>query len=156
MLEPITIDTEDFDSVVICAIRYCIGRQTYMPSIVIDFVTPLLPILDDKTLKVIQSDVKSAGNYGDELIDKPLWMQFLADVEREICEQKEVEQMIVNKVTMYFLDYDDLEPYDAKGVIDDALLDYEFKPIGDMIIEQKPMDDDFLVNLFSKATLRNE
>ena len=89
MLEPITIDTEDFDSIVICALRYCIGRRTYMPSIVIEFVKPLLSVLDNKTLKVIQKDIKNASNYGDESIDKPLWMRFLDDVEMEINKRED-------------------------------------------------------------------
>lgn len=32
--------TDDFESVLICALRYCLGRQTYMPSIIIAFVRP--------------------------------------------------------------------------------------------------------------------
>ena len=27
-------DREDFETIFICAVRYCIGRQTYMPRLV--------------------------------------------------------------------------------------------------------------------------
>ena len=48
---------EDFCTILICAIRYCLGRQTYMPSLVTDFIRPLLPHLDDKTLRVMRADI---------------------------------------------------------------------------------------------------
>ena len=75
---------EDFGTVLVCAVRYCIGRQTYMPSFVIDFIRPLLPYLDDKTLSIIKLDITCAESYGDEKIDKPVWMRFLSDIEQEI------------------------------------------------------------------------
>ena len=50
---------EDFGVVLNCAIRYCLGRQTYMPSLVIDFIRPLLPHLDNKTLSIIENDIKN-------------------------------------------------------------------------------------------------
>lgn len=78
----------DFGTVLICAVRYCIGRQTYMPRLVIDYVTPLLPSLDGRTLKVMASDIKSAGNYGDEVIDKPYWIMFLRKIEHEMERRK--------------------------------------------------------------------
>lgn len=80
---------EDFCTILICAIRYSIGRQTYMPSLVTDFTGPLLPHLDDKTLSVIEKDIRNAESYGNETIDKPIWVRFLSDVEEEICRRKE-------------------------------------------------------------------
>ena len=47
----------DFGAVLICAVRYCIGRQTYMPGLVMDFIRPLLPKLDSKTLTVMERDI---------------------------------------------------------------------------------------------------
>ena len=63
---------EDFCTILICAIRYCLGRQTYMPSLVTDFIRPLLPFLDNKTLGIMEKDIRSAESYGDEHIDKPI------------------------------------------------------------------------------------
>ena len=44
------IDLQDdfFGTILNCAVRYAIGRQTYMPGLVIDFITPLLPHLSEK------------------------------------------------------------------------------------------------------------
>ena len=64
----ISDQNNDFGAVLICAVRYCIGRQTYMPGLVIDFIRPLLPKLDSKTLTVI---------------DQPRWLYFLNDIRAE-------------------------------------------------------------------------
>ena len=80
---------EDFCTILICAIRYCLGRQTYMPILVIGFIRPLLPHLDDKTLIIIENDIKTAESYGSETIDSPRWLRFLSEVEEEICRRKE-------------------------------------------------------------------
>ena len=73
----------DFGAVLICAVRYCIGRQTYMPELVINFTTPLLSKLDDKTLYVMARDIAEADNLGDAEIDAPMWAEFLAEIEKE-------------------------------------------------------------------------
>lgn len=54
------IDLSDdfFGAVLNCAVRYSLGRNTYMPGLVIDFITPLLPYLSDKTLWCFEKDVK--------------------------------------------------------------------------------------------------
>ena len=83
-----TIDLQDdiFGTVLNCAVRYAIGRQTYMPSLVIGFITPLLPYLSDKTLWCFDQDVTEArwaGGYGDPSIDEPGWMKFREAVREE-------------------------------------------------------------------------
>lgn len=88
MMKLVEID-EDFCTILICAIRYCLGRRTYMPSLVTDFIRPLLPHLDDKTLRVMRADITVAESYGNETIDKPVWMRFLDDIEHEISRRKE-------------------------------------------------------------------
>lgn len=54
------IDLSDdfFGAVLNCAVRYSLGRQSYMPGLVIDFITPLLPYLSDKTLWCFEKDVR--------------------------------------------------------------------------------------------------
>lgn len=37
---------EDFGTILICAVRYSLGRQTYMPGLVQGYIRPLLPCLD--------------------------------------------------------------------------------------------------------------
>jgi hypothetical protein len=73
------ITQEDFGTLAICAIRYCQGRQTYMPELVREIVAPHLPDLSDKDLAVMINDCdyqKRFNLYGDERIDKPGWLRW--------------------------------------------------------------------------------
>lgn len=82
----IDLQDDDFGAVLNCAVRYAIGRQTYMPSLVINFITPLLPYLSDKTLWCFDQDVTDAkwsGGYGHPDIDEPHWMKFHENVRAE-------------------------------------------------------------------------
>ena len=82
------IDPADdyFGAVLNCAVRYAIGRRTYMPSLVIDFITPLIPHLNSKTLWCLDQDITEArweGGYGDPKIDEPGWRRFHEAVRAE-------------------------------------------------------------------------
>lgn len=85
---------DDFGLILNAAVRYAIGRQTYMPSAVIDYITPLLPCLDGRTLWCLERDIREQERYGetaygDPLIDKPGWIRFLNSVRNEIISRKE-------------------------------------------------------------------
>lgn len=82
------IDPADdcFGAVLNCAVRYAMGRRTYMPGLVIDFVTPLIPRLSSKTLLCFDQDITEqrwTGGYGDPAIDEPEWMRFHEAVRKE-------------------------------------------------------------------------
>ena len=73
-----------FGAVINCAIRYACGRQSYMPSLVVGVVRPMLPMLNDKTIGCMERDIREAekyGGYGDDKIDKPLWIDFLKELQ---------------------------------------------------------------------------
>ena len=75
----IDLQDDDFGAVLNCAVRYAVGRQTYMPHLVIGFITPLVPHLNNKTLWCFDQDLTNArweGGYGDPRIDAPAWLQF--------------------------------------------------------------------------------
>lgn len=74
----------DFGTICICAVRYALGRETYMPSLVQQFVIRNLNLIDGYSLAVMVRDVKEAPSYGNETIDKPGWMNFLAVLEKEL------------------------------------------------------------------------
>ena len=83
------ITQEDFGTLCICAIRYCHGRQAYMPDLVRGIIVPRLPDLSDKDLGVMINDCdyqERFNLYGDERIDKPGWIRWkeilLAERER--------------------------------------------------------------------------
>ena len=77
---------KNFETILLCAVRYAIGRQTYMPSLVIDYITPLLPYLSDECLMWLDTEIVEHSNYGglgDEKIDRPYWKQFLWKIRAE-------------------------------------------------------------------------
>ena len=83
----LTLDEQDFGTVCVCALRYAMGRMTYMPSLVRDFVRPLLPRLPDKTIKVMVDDCdfqRRMNAYGDDRIDKPDWIKWEKEVKAEL------------------------------------------------------------------------
>ena len=72
------IDNEDFGVLAVCAIRYCQGRQTYMPSLVQRIVKSHLSEITDKDLQVLINDCDSQvqwGNYGSDF-DKKGWLEY--------------------------------------------------------------------------------
>ena len=80
------IDPADdyFGAVCNFAVRYALGRQSYAPGLVQDFIRPLLPKLSEKTLAVLERDIREAetyGGYGHPVIDEPGWKRFLAEVQ---------------------------------------------------------------------------
>lgn len=84
-------NTDDFCLVCICAVRYCLGRRTYMPWSVMSFIKQFLPALSDNTLYVMARDIAEADNLGDAEIDAPMWAEFLAEIEKERKRRKDNE-----------------------------------------------------------------
>ena len=87
----IDLTDNDFTCILAAAIRYTLGRESYMPMLVTDYIRPLLPYLTDKALRIFERDIREQGNmgyeraYGDPLIDKPTWDRFYTDV---VCEME--------------------------------------------------------------------
>ena len=81
----ITLNPEDFATLAICAIRYCHGRQTYMPSLVQDIVRPHLAEIDDKDISVLLRDCESMTefDYGNPMIDRPKWEKWQEELKKE-------------------------------------------------------------------------
>lgn len=77
---------EQFGILAICALRYSMGRQTYMPSCVRSIVKPHLSTLSDRDISLMLKDCEDQaryGNYGNEAIDKPGWLEWYALVREE-------------------------------------------------------------------------
>jgi hypothetical protein len=50
--------TNHFELMMISALRYAIGRYTYMPSVTIEYIRYLIPQLSAKTLFIMQRDIE--------------------------------------------------------------------------------------------------
>lgn len=83
-------DDAEIGAIVICAVRYAIGRQSYMPGLVQDFIMRNPEVLTEHDRQVIIRDIedadeittyKSANGYmtidrlGDTKIDRPGWLK---------------------------------------------------------------------------------
>lgn len=79
---------ELFGIVCSCAVRYALGRQTYIPDIVQSFIQPYIPYMSDLALSVLERDVANADDYGDDNIDKPGWLNFLTEITLEVEKRK--------------------------------------------------------------------
>ncbi len=55
---------DDFGSVCNCAVRYFLGRRSYMISLICGYITPLLPELTDKTLDCFERDIAERKRTG--------------------------------------------------------------------------------------------
>lgn len=73
---------EDVDTgaIALCALRYCIGRRTYMPSLVVDWVKRHWGAFPESDKNVILRDVQQEVNSGRDLgddCDYRTWTDFL-------------------------------------------------------------------------------
>ena len=90
----INISQEDFGTLCICAIRYCQGRQTYMPSLVQSICRQHFNDFSDKDIGVMLDDCdfqERMNLYGDERIDKPDWMKWKEDLLKEKSRRGEAD-----------------------------------------------------------------
>ena len=80
----IAIPDEHFESVLICAVRYCIGRRTYMPELVTHWIMGHCKgQLSRKTLGVMQRDIETAYSLGDTC-DVQTWNAFQVWLNKEV------------------------------------------------------------------------
>ncbi len=80
------IEPDDFGTLCICAIRYCQGRETYMPDLVRSIIRPFIKDLTDRDIRVMVQDCEFQERFdlfGNENIDKPGWIQWRKELEEE-------------------------------------------------------------------------
>lgn len=85
---------DDFGAVCNCAVRYCLGRRSYMPSLVCKYITSLLPELTDKTLDCFERDIAERKRTGFDFGDSynyETWDAFYKAVCKEIEGRKDNE-----------------------------------------------------------------
>ena len=92
--QPTVLIDEWFETILVCAVRYSLGRTSYMPSLVYDYIKPLLPKLMNKTLSIMERDIVEYGGYDNDKsaygweCDYELWMKFLVDIRKEMDNRK--------------------------------------------------------------------
>ena len=84
--------TENFSTICLCAMRYALGRETYMPGLVQDFIRGHIGEIDKGTIEIMIRDIDEADNIreytlsngavqkidglGSTTIDRPGWERF--------------------------------------------------------------------------------
>jgi len=85
---------DEFGTICICAERYAIGRQSYMPSLVASFIKRNIDDIDTRAVAVMIRDINAAEDmgygYGDSKIDKPIWMDLLEFLKKERDNRNEI------------------------------------------------------------------
>ncbi len=83
--KPNHIEIDDtFELMMMSAVRYALGRQSYIVSTTTNYIISLIPQLDNKTIACMERDIRQANSYGSESVDKPEWMKLLAALQKEM------------------------------------------------------------------------
>lgn len=78
-----TIFDVDFGCIINSAVRYSLGRYTYMPSTVAEFVLKYLNYLDNKTISVMICDIDEALK-NEDLPLRKIWVELKSKLEIEM------------------------------------------------------------------------
>ena len=74
---------DDFGCIVNSALRYALGRYTYMPSVVMGFVRKYLDVLDTRTVSVMIEDIdREADN--EDLSYRDEWLLFRDELQEHL------------------------------------------------------------------------
>lgn len=76
---------DNFGCIVNCAVRYAIGRETYMPSAVIGFVRDNMGFMDGKTINVMIKDIEREAE-NECLFHRNEWLRLRDELEVHISE----------------------------------------------------------------------
>ena len=79
---------KDFECIVGCALRYAIGRNTYMPSLVSDFIKNHIEIFDINSIAVMIEDIDR--ELSGELVQKDVWLSL-----KSVLEQRKAELLVM-------------------------------------------------------------
>ena len=72
----------DYEHMLISALRYALGRRTYIVGVVVNFILSVLPKLSDPCKHVMIDDIENAYSLGDDC-DRQDWMRLLKELKGE-------------------------------------------------------------------------
>lgn len=80
---------EDFSEMMVSAVRYALGRRTYVVGDTVRYITPLLTSLSEKSICCMERDIREAfatNNVGD-VCDAIEWDKFVQNLRIEISKR---------------------------------------------------------------------
>lgn len=78
---------DDLQHMLISAVRYAMGRRTYVVHWTVSYIVPLIPDMDTKVLDIMKQDYEEATDFGD-FCDKQDWDRFYATVLTELGKRR--------------------------------------------------------------------
>jgi hypothetical protein len=85
----IEISKFDFEELLMDAVRYALGRMTYTPHIVCEIINKNINVVSKGALGVIKKDIekeRDRDNLGDPIIDAPVWINTLENINEKLNE----------------------------------------------------------------------
>lgn len=76
----------DYEHMIVSAMRYAIGRRTYIVELTVNYIIAELPKLSDYCKGIMIKDIESATSYGDDC-DKQEWIKLLKELKIAYGEQ---------------------------------------------------------------------
>ena len=76
---------KNFQEILVSAVRYALGRMTYIVGLTVDYIMPMIPDLETKYINIMIDDITYQGeyyDYGMEMDGKD-WMRLLAGLKAE-------------------------------------------------------------------------
>ena len=70
------VTKRDEEDIWISAVRYGLGRKTYITSVISDFMQSKVHDMSPRCREVMRRDIKQCADYGHEC-DKKVWMKLL-------------------------------------------------------------------------------
>lgn len=83
-------ESPTFGLMMCSAVRYALGRMTYITGTTCDFITPLVPYLDISALQNINKDITDHAemNRLGMDIDREKWLKLRSEIQKEIAFRK--------------------------------------------------------------------
>lgn len=78
-----------FNQILVSAMRYALGRKSYVVGDTVNYIAPLLPYLQLLTLECMRKDIEEHAEMHDLGMDcdARLWMQLHSEIVREISQR---------------------------------------------------------------------
>ena len=86
-LNCVPVDFNDFNTIIICAVRYAIGRRTYITNDISNIVECYINNLTASTLNNIKREIKNAPSLGDDC-DAVCWRSLLKTINETLAGRK--------------------------------------------------------------------
>lgn len=96
IIKPLNISEIDFRLLILCALRYALGRQTYVPATIMSIIEGNLEITSNDTLKQICDEIRDYATVEMSLRDTELnrWLAFRANLLKYLGEINEQDTVI--------------------------------------------------------------